>query len=112
MSDNYNTYKIQAWGEEYKVRAIKAKYTTNGNLAIQLICEDEEYGGWEPYGGLTVNLNKKLPPNQAFVDVNNIPNAESFIEENGLGKSIGDFGLSGFCIYPIYEFDLEKLEES
>ena len=66
--------KIMGWGREYEVTVNKTKYT-NGNLAIQLMCYDDEYDFWEPYGNLTVNLDVKLPDGYAYVDVNNMPTA-------------------------------------
>ena len=91
--------KIENWGETYDVTVVKTNYNSNGNLAIQLVCDDGS-----PYGTLTVNLDKKLPNNQAYVDINNMPNAAQFIEENHLGRFLDDFGFSGYCMYPLYEF--------
>lgn len=96
--------KINNWGKEYEVQMEKTSYKNNGNLAIVLTCYDSEYDCWEPYGNLTVNLNNKLPANMAYVDVNNMPNAEEFITENNLGEDTGDIGFSGFCCYPLYKF--------
>ena len=49
---------------------------------------------------------------KAFVDTNNCPWAEEFIQENGLGEFTGIYGNSGFCTYPLYEFNLGKLKSS
>ena len=90
--------KVTSWGEEYEVTVEKTKYGNNGNLAIQLWCDDG------PFATLTVNLNKKLKEGYAYVDINNCPWAEEFIEKNHLGEFADDFGFSGFCIYPLYKF--------
>ena len=66
-------------------------------------CEDG------PYAILTVNLSQKCKPNCAFVDTNNCPWAENFIEKYKLGMPTGDMKMSGFCIYPEYEFDLAEI---
>ena len=95
--------KIENWGMEYEVKVNKTKYT-DGNLAIQLMCHDDEYDFWGPYGNLTVNLGEKLPEDQAYVDTNNMPNAEEFIRKYGLGEHLGTFRMSGFCCYPLYKF--------
>ena len=95
------------WGGEYEVEALRAKYSNNDNLAIILRCENGE-----PFSTLTVNLNQKLSPNEAFVDINNNPTAVEFIEENGLGEATGRVGFSGYCAYPLYKFDLTKIEEA
>lgn len=82
-----------------------ANYANNGNLAIQLWCEDG------PYATLTVNLNHKCKSNCAFVDINNCPWAEEFIAQYGLGVPTGNMQASGWCIYPEYEFDLDEVNK-
>lgn len=93
-----NTMKItDIWGDKVEVTLEKTKYY-NGNLAIQLWCEDG------PYAMLTVNLPGKRQKNEAYVDVNNCPWAEDFIRENTLGEPLGRLASSGFCVYPLYRF--------
>lgn len=93
----------------YRVLPIRREYN-NKTLAIQL----QSYDG-EPISTLTVNLPDEFimisGENYAFVDTNNNPNAEEFIQENELGIPTGYFGRSGFCEYPLYIFDLSKLIE-
>lgn len=91
--------KISCYGETYDVTMKKDRYSNNGNLAIKLTCEDGE-----PFATLTVNLNTKLDEDLAYVDTNNVPNAEQFIKENDLGEFTGVYGFSGFCQYPLYRF--------
>lgn len=95
--------KISNWGHEYEVKLEKVQYR-NGNLAIQLMCYDDEYNFWEPYGNLTVNFDEKLPDGYAYVDTNNMPTAEQFIKEYNLGVHQGKYKHSGFCAYPLYKF--------
>jgi putative membrane protein len=47
---------------------------------------------------------------KAFVDTNNCPWAEKFISDNKLGKPTGIKAASGYCVYPQYRFDMEKLK--
>ncbi len=100
------SYKVSTDFGDYTVQVRKAQYWDNKNLAIELF--DPEEG---PFARLTVNLGKKLPDNQAYVDVNNCPWAERFIEENGLGEHQDKFGISGYCVYPLYEFNMDKVCE-
>lgn len=95
--------KIFNYGKPYDVK-IKVSEYYNGNLCIQLICENGE-----PYGNLTVNFNNNLPVNMAYVDTNNMPDAERFIRENQLGTFMGTTKPSGYCEYPLYKFLLESL---
>lgn len=111
---NKTTYKINCWGQEYEVYLKKNSYRDNGSLAIQVF--DASDGG--PFTVLTVNLEEtpwcythaKDKESVAFVDTNNNPWAEEFIKNNKLGEPIGRYGHSGFCSYPLYRFDLSKLD--
>ena len=91
-------------GNDVKVAAYRATYRNNGNLAIRLMT----YEG-EPWATLTVNLDRKLQEDLAYVDTNNCPWAEEFIEKYKLGEHTGSYGNSGYCIYPLYKFDPTKL---
>ena len=69
----------------------------------------------EPYATLSVNLpeHDPLKPNQTFIDTNNCFGAEAFLESLDGAKKVTVNGIpvtgrSGYCTYPLYEFD-EKL---
>ena len=99
-------YPVHTRFGDHEVLAYRNTYYGNGNLCIQLFTEIE------PFATLTVNLNsykETMPANMAYVDTNNCPWAEQFIAENKLGKATGKYKSSGFCTYPLYEFDLSKL---
>ncbi len=98
--------KITGYGKTYEVTVTKTTYANNGNMAIALTCKNGE-----PYGMLTVNLNDVLPDGYAYVDTNNMPNAEEFIKENNLGTFAERYAYSGFCRYPLYKFNLDSIEE-
>ena len=89
----------------YDVDVSVESYACNDNLAIVL---NELTTG--PFATLTVNLYDDLPEDMAFVDINNYPWAEEFIKENNLGEPTGKYGKSGFCVYPLYRFYLDKIE--
>ena len=103
VDTGYCTYEVSS--------AEIGHYSYGGGLAIELMCIDEEYGFEEPLARLTVNLQdyKNLKDNQAFIDTNNCPWAEEFLKENKFAKPTGIMGHSGYCVYPLYEFDLEEL---
>ncbi len=102
---------LNRWGSEHKIVFGIAKYTSNGNLAVSMVVEmEEDY--YEPWSFLTVNLGRKCAPNCAFIDINN--NGDDIIGwliENNLGDVTGRMELSGFCIYPEFEFDMENLNK-
>lgn len=85
------------------------QYMNNGNMYIGLGCNEEGY--LEPFADLTVNLGDTTPNYCAYVDTNNLPDAETFIEDNELGTFTGFVKRSGYCEYPLYMFNPDKLRE-
>lgn len=99
-------YKVETGFGTYNVTIKTGKYLCGDNLSIELITDFAE-----PFATLTVNLAEwTLPNDKAFVDTNNCPWAEKFIADNKLGKPTGIKGASGYCVYPQYRFDMEKLK--
>ena len=74
------------------------------NFAIALDCDES---GYET---LTVNLSVPLGLYQAFVDTNNMHDAEQFIKDNNLGEKIGELG-AGWYVYPLYQFNKDVLAQ-
>lgn len=104
-------YKLNMYGNDYKIRLIKETYVNNEHLAVFVVSEDE-YGDEEPFTNLTVNLQTApIPDNCAFIDTNNNPWAEEFLVENNIAEPTGVYGSSGFCRYPLYEFNLSKIDK-
>lgn len=101
-------YKVKTDFGDYDVNIVTHTYENNNTLCIELISPIEG-----PFARLTVNIADSdlfANENRAFVDLNNCPWVEDFIEENKLGEFVGIWGSSGFCTYPLYEFDLGKLK--
>ena len=98
------TMKLKAWGETFKLNTVIDSYRNNGNVYIGLISEDGE-----PFADLTVNI-KPLAENCAAVDTNDFPQAEELIKKYGLGERFA-YVQSGFCNYPVYEFNMDKVKE-
>ena len=100
------------YGKKHPITFEKANYANNKNLCVKLYTWIE---GWpEPYGYLTTNLGVKCAENRAFIDINN--NGDEIVDwliANGLGEPTGRerMSQSGFCIYPEFEFNMEKLNE-
>ena len=89
---------------EFDVRPVICEYVMGGT-AVQLVEEDGC-----PFATLTVNLGFHLPEELAFIDTNNLPDAEKFIAENDLGTATGVVVESGFCSYPQYHLDLDRIK--
>lgn len=103
----------EAWYGTKEVWMTVDRYRADNSIALQLWCMDEEYGYEEPYGTLTVCLPNEYKTNEncVFLDTNNMRDAEEFIEKYGIGKATDMYGFSGFCMYPEYELDMERIAE-
>lgn len=106
-----NLYVLEDFfGENITLKPIIRRYRTNNRLAIELVDLTDDI-----FTYLTVNIDFELSNNSdntlAFVDTNNNPWAEPFIEKHQLGQKTGNYGMSGFCVYPEYRFNLAKLNE-
>lgn len=100
-------YELDLFGEHFKFKLIKNTYAANNTLAVQVISDQGEY-----LTTLTVNMPKDydLPEHMQFIDVNNNPWALEFLEANQIAMPVGFSAYSGFCMYPLYQFDLDKLD--
>ena len=59
---------------------------------------------------ITTNLRSPFQSeSMAFLDTNNYPKIESFIQKNNLGLPMGVNEGSGFCTYPLYTLFIEGL---
>ena len=76
---------------------------------IGLMCNEDGYE--EPFGDVTVNLSVAAPNYCGYLNVNDMPDIEKFITDNDLGEFTGFTQRSGFCEYPLYLFNVDKLRE-
>ena len=106
--------RLSKTGRTYPVTLGFSKYTNNGTLAVVLT---EAGAPWGPFATISVNLNEPglQDETHAFVDTNNNPWVEEFLLDNGIAKKVeGCDAISGFCSYPLYEFnpDSQWVEDS
>lgn len=97
------------WGTVMEVQLDINCYFNNGGMYIGLISKED--GQLESYGDVTVNLEDKAPDCCGYIDTNNMPELEQFIKDNDLGEFTGITRRSGFCEYPLYLFNEDKLRE-
>ncbi len=107
------TFKFKTvYGDTYLVRLNMYKYTQNNTLAIEVQYYDEDSNMWMSFQMLTVNLTHGCAGgNKVYIDVNNFGGAEMLIEETGIGESTGIIEQSGFCVYPLYSINMDRLRE-
>ena len=92
---------------KYKGKPVSLRtdtYRNNGTLAVVMETEDgESYV-------ITTNLNSPFQSSSmAFLDINNYPGIDKWIEKNGLGLGMGIQQQSGFCEYPLYTIFISAL---
>ncbi len=109
MEDKKTIDLATQWGSTVEVQIEINNYMNNNGLYLGLMGREED--DFEPYGDISVNLGTKAPDYCAYVDLNNMPELEKFIEENDLGEFTGLTQRSGFCEYPLYMFNVDKLRE-
>ena len=84
-------------------------YVDNNSLYVGMTTVEDGFP--EPYGDITVNMLSSVPPYCAFVDTNNMPELEDFLVKNGIAEFTGIEQRSGYCSYPLYLFNGEKMRE-
>ena len=82
-------------------------YMDNNSLYVGMTTMGDGFP--EPYGDVTVNLLTSVPPYCAFVDTNNMPELEDFLVKNKIAEFTGLTQKSGYCSYPLYLFNAEKM---
>lgn len=97
--------KVDSYGESYNCSLLISEYEQNNNMAIMLI---EETG--EPFADVTVNL-EPLAPGFAYLDTNGLKGVDDIVNKYKIAKPTGITRKSGWCEYPLYEFDLDELRK-
>lgn len=110
MEDTKNSLVYHSeYGGDTEVKLNIQQYMGNGRIYIGLISEEDGYP--EPYADVTVNIDDFAMDYCGYLDTNNLSNVEKFITENDLGEFTGFIGRSGFCEYPLYMFNVDRLRE-
>ena len=109
MKTKPKTLTIKDGNRERPVSFQMSRYASNGNLYVGLF----DYSGEEPefLFDITVNLDKKCEPDCSFVDINNWPNVDKWLMYHGFANPTMEWESSGFCWYPEFRFNIEKLHE-
>lgn len=99
------------YGDDNNVRLVLNMYRDNDNLFVGLEEHDNEFDFWSPYCDVTVNISK-LPFLESAINVN-LGGQEkiTFLIKNGFGALTDKILSSGFCQYPVFRFNAEKLKE-
>lgn len=95
--------QVHTWGGEIvDVWLRLAEYSSNGNIALSLWCDDG------PFSMMSVNI-EDLPDNHVALDINNFPEGITLMQKYKLGKRTDEELFSGFCIYPVYELNMNEV---
>lgn len=108
------------WDREktMQVAFIVDHYVAGNGLYVGMYALDEE-GFLSPWCDVTVNLGnycykRSLKNSEAYIDMPNISDSQflDWLRKNDLiSDYTGECGYSGFCEYPLVQFNLENLEK-
>lgn len=107
------TYSCTRETYPHKFYLVTDAYVNNGTLAV-IVMEVMPDGTEEEFDTITVNImesNFLDRDNLAYIDINNCSWAEKLLKQHKFAKDTGYCGHSGFCTYPLYEFNLDKFVE-
>lgn len=102
-----NEINFEFYGDTYRLGLYKTTYTNNDNLAIVVMDEDSQ----EQFTVLTVNIMDLPENNMAAIDMNNNADLAVAVEKAGFFTHTGMDIPSGFCIYPICIFNLDRIPD-
>ena len=98
--------------EEMKAVFVRDSYVEGDGLYLGMQVKRLEEDYYEPWCSVTVNIvpaSGYCSENCAYLDDNNCPDLEEYFAENGLAEKTGRYAVSGFRMYP--EYDFSKLIE-
>lgn len=115
MKNTEKLLTLQTPYETYKVSLQISTYADNDRLAVILIGWEKKNKRWVsfPIDDITVNLPEEqiTAENCNFVDTNNLPYIYSFLATNNLAHPTDNCGISGYCIYPEYQFNMDEIKK-
>lgn len=97
------------WGDEHCGRIRSNEYIHGGGVALSLWVNDDGYP--EPWADMTVNLDVPAADGCVFLDTNNFPEVVEIFRDYALGEPTGRVRASGWCVYPEYQLNNERLNE-
>ena len=104
------TIPYESYGEKLELSFKVTEYNEPRNLAILIMSKDSS-GLIEPYASLTTNITEFSKNTYGCVDTNNFPEAIDIIEKYNLGSDTGIRISSGYCSYPVYDFNITELNK-
>lgn len=108
---NGNKLKLLRYQDEWIFPVITYYQSGLGSpIAMDLYAYDNEENEFEPYTGVTVNIQQaKRGTGCQFIDTNNNNSSIlDWLEDNNFGKRTGNTVNSGFCNYPEFDFYIGK----
>lgn len=97
-------------GEKIQCKLLVDSYANNENLAIILVCKTED--GYEDWCDMTTNLPyEALEIPLAYVNLKANTDLVKIIKKYKLARNTGRTMSSGFNVYGLYEFNMDKVNE-
>lgn len=112
MSNENMKFEFESeYGGKYIVSPWINMYKDNDNLYLGLYCQDKGGEYWEPFCDVTVNTVSLAYLESAVDTNNNGAKIVDFLEANGFGQRTPYVVSSGFCTFPIFKFNEDRLKE-
>lgn len=108
---NGNNLKLLRYQDEWVFPVITYYQSGLGSpIAMDLYAYDKNENEFEPYTGVTVNIQQATRGTGCqFIDTNNNDSAIlDWLEDNNFGQCTGNTAYSGFCNYPEFNFYIGK----
>lgn len=103
--------EYEGFSGSYQVIPYLSIYSDNDNLYMGMVSYETEFGGLEHFASVTVNI-VDLPYLHAAIDTNNNgPQILDFLKKNGFGELTGLQIPNGYCVYPVFKFNEDKLRQ-
>ena len=109
-----HTIKYSWTSETYthNLYLVADNYQADGSLAI-IVMEEKEDGEDEQFDVITTCLPWGCADkSHAYIDTNNCSWAEKMLKQHRIAKDTDIWERSGYCTYPLYEFNLTKFYEA
>lgn len=105
----FRAVRLPLHSTSIRVALCVTNYVTNNNTCIEAY--KPTLRGYEDWDVVTVNTDTALPKDCACIDTNH--HGQELVDrliKLKLGIPTGQYVQSGFCLYPVFKFDLKRLK--
>lgn len=99
------------WGTVEQIGFAQGTYYDGNRALLAYVKHVDDHGWVEAYADVSVNIEFLADSYRIAIDTNNLGDEMvDFLVENGFAEETGRVLHSGYCNYPVLEFDEEWLD--